>query len=1237
MKIGRNDLCSCGSDVKYKKCCLGKAGNVLTSENVGNDFELFIKTNNSIKLLKVLSLIQLIPKNHSKVVRLETIQNTVCENLTNNDLDVNYVAFQSIIHKQFASDYREDPSESSFTENLIFLNGNNIVFPGISSGSTNVNQILLSTTIIWKNELSEKSKNKIKEGAFLLLHIHNEIAKKLNYERFLYEDDYKGKIHFPTPEFLESNSHLFEFTIEDIQHIYTKFNIQNDIIKEFVSTPEEIKNHNGEETLLIQKPFIIYDDKYYLALPTAQMYSLNLFIRKVISENSELDILNKTYNKFINQEVYKYLVPYWSKIEFDSLLNEDESIWQFDTNKFAYVCYIHEDSNIKTEDRANEVIHNFKKEYKQTDIEFLSLHFFASYKIDEIVPHMFEGITEAKYQLAIDFFDFERINTYWDIDKLSFWKYAKAKNRLDEKDIIIAPFFSILTYYKWYVSNKESFFHSDDAIPNMISFDFSMQGEVIIEADKKNDKHLILYINDEKVLGYIPVYKTEKYAKIYTSEEIFEGSLKVALEKFSFPIWVSCKQQRDYLGKNFIDAILYWLNELHHPLNSLLKPLGKLPVEFILSFDEMLREFMNDGKQMPDNNKINIDFEINPDKRKIELTFPVGIFNALHREDNYGERIIMNSVIKCLNNLLIINGSEEIPEILIKNIIDEYIPLGKKKMILTSNSHDNIQSFDKYIPTVRYIYSADTSIVLEENVKWLNYSTPIPIKINDIEEKIKLCNDLINSLTNQIRNRINEYNSEKLLIHLMLRHESLIQKNGFKDIGLVARLECFSKYDDIIEEYKDFNSKLIKSSHAIRCLIEYVIAEPYYGNKTVNDDDTDFLLALISELIYYGSVKDSIKLGIDNPDMGLLPSGRIGMNHDFYENVLVKYSESVTFDEIHEYRESFDNRFRKEEVKKDGAKQDESLNSYYDKVDIAFQNDIGITLTKIHHILIFLSNHCFVNENSIYSCGELEFMQLLKDNSDLDGNEINAFVKFMSIVTRGKMDVPENESEYPEIYPWRYNREYSYIRRPILKLKAENNSYTILWSARHLDRALENLLAIFHSGLLKVNKEHKEINQLIKDRNNIKGTEFRNKVYEWLSDNTNLKIIKHEVKIRKSVFPNAVRDYGDIDILAFDLENKIIYSIECKNTKQVKIMYDFSSDVQNYLTKQLPKHIARGIWLEENLEQLSIKFDLDLLQFEVKPLVISSYQLPIKFIEKTQIPIYSFNEVKGKKIFNNNQ
>ena len=77
-KIGRNQPCPCGSGKKFKKCCIDKPiqhSNI--NSNRKNSFEEFVKNNKSTSLLKFFSLLQVLPENHGKIVRLEDIQTTI--------------------------------------------------------------------------------------------------------------------------------------------------------------------------------------------------------------------------------------------------------------------------------------------------------------------------------------------------------------------------------------------------------------------------------------------------------------------------------------------------------------------------------------------------------------------------------------------------------------------------------------------------------------------------------------------------------------------------------------------------------------------------------------------------------------------------------------------------------------------------------------------------------------------------------------------------------------------------------------------------------------------------------------------------------------------------------------------------------------------------------------------------------------------------------------------------------
>ena len=252
-KIGRNDPCPCGSGKKYKKCCIGKIDNRITKPR---DFKSYLRNNNTLELLKTFSLLQLIPKNHSKIVRLEVIQDTILNNLNTNNGSISYDLLQEVIHENFQDDYREDPSESSFTENITFLNGNNIVFTGIAHEATNTNQCLLNAIFFIENELSDSFKKKVKEGTLFVLHTLNEIALKLGYVRYIFEENYRERITFPSEEFIKKNKGLFFFSKKDIEQVYHKFSIEEDLIEEFTVEPKEVINHRGEETILIQKPFV---------------------------------------------------------------------------------------------------------------------------------------------------------------------------------------------------------------------------------------------------------------------------------------------------------------------------------------------------------------------------------------------------------------------------------------------------------------------------------------------------------------------------------------------------------------------------------------------------------------------------------------------------------------------------------------------------------------------------------------------------------------------------------------------------------------------------------------------------------------------------------------------------------------------------------------------------------------------------------------------------------------------
>jgi hypothetical protein len=225
------------------------------------------------------------------------------------------------------------------------------------------------------------------------------------------------------------------------------------------------------------------------------------------------------------------------------------------------------------------------------------------------------------------------------------------------------------------VRNHYSFFESDSFYSG-ISFSFDIQGDIVIETNSSNDKHLVKYIDDKMGLGYIPVYKSEKYLPIYQSEEINYGKYSKVIEVFNFPLWISLSRRKSNFGVHFIDAITFWFIELSKEIKKLLDPLGKLPVEFIIELDKKYNSFTSEDFNKIVEKEDDITYELLPALRKILFQININFFIRLHKNDNSGEQYLMSIILEAFSQLLVALNIDPIGSEVIKANILDNIPIG---------------------------------------------------------------------------------------------------------------------------------------------------------------------------------------------------------------------------------------------------------------------------------------------------------------------------------------------------------------------------------------------------------------------------------------------------------------------------------------------------------------------------------------------------------------------------------
>ena len=193
--------------------------------------------------------------------------------------------------------------------------------------------------------------------------------------------------------------------------------------------------------------------------------------------------------------------------------------------------------------------------------------------------------------------------------------------------------------------------------------------------------------------------------------------------------------------------------------------------------------------------------------------------------------------------------------------------------------------------------NSEVDILLDEIPLLIEKTKKIPKNIESEQDKKELFNTVTTMLLDTLNNEIQNFEFEFLLNVLLELHETLVWKREQNKSMIPAQILCFGNLEGELKEILEKDNKLVKTSLATRCLIEYIAAKPTKGSVNVSHDDIDRLLVLMHEIANYGFLSDAINFKLANPTIGKLDSGRIGISREFFDDKLKLFAEANTKEE----------------------------------------------------------------------------------------------------------------------------------------------------------------------------------------------------------------------------------------------------------------------------------------------------------------------------------------------------
>ncbi|MFB8101723.1 hypothetical protein ACFC3O_02640 [Streptomyces sp. NPDC056007] len=792
-------------------------------------------------------------------------------------------------------------------------------------------------------------------------------------------------------------------------------------------------------------------------------------------------------------------------------------------------------------------------------------------------------------------------------DPLFLWRFAQADEKLHIDARVHS--FSTLDNYGMYRDHEYSYYLSDGYRPTAVMVDSDFSQALRVSAHQRYDHHVVASPHRPALVPVLALYGV-KTAPIYrTHPAVPEDELLV--ETAGLQVWIGPSQDTAGALESFqemvIEAVAYWVWQISlaasKGLLAMADGLGR--VRITVSFDNtdawlkaLAGRVTQPGQKAP---------WLARQARSagpIHLELLAAGVDSLLVEDNSADRVI----VQVLAEAMVGNDST----LVVSDLVERFAPVGHKKML-----HGQARPMllrPGRLPATRLVQPAVSAFVLDELGQWLA-AEGIPQGVVSEDKRLEVLNKTVEHYFQRIQHLIAGLAPEGLIDQLMTRHEALIRAEAHGDQVLRSRLACFGISSQPATQIAKDSKERVAAAQASRFLIEYAAATPPSGDQPLTLDTYDTLLAIAADLISRATLSDAIRYDFSTAQLSLLESGRLGVSRgDQYETG----TDALALDRARAAMATAD------QVSALSAPRTAAAPSV--KVEEAMLAEFGFTLTDLAHgmveIIALGDEAC---DNEPFTLPFTRVQEHLGSTLGWTDDKTHAFLDGLSLRPR-----PKFLSVGADALPWRYNREWSYARRPLVRSTGVDGEM-LMWAPRHVLSTGPYWVYLLYSGRLKARSAtmKKLMGSIRQDHNK----EFEKESERALAG-AGCSITAHSVgKIagRRLMSPQG-DDLGDIDALGINLDQRTIFIVESKDFEMARNPSEMANEADALLRgdkSAVFKITRRAQWIRTHLALTLDHFtsSTDTRGWTVAPVVVTSRDLMSSRVLTSDVPVMAIHQL----------
>ncbi len=429
-------------------------------------------------------------------------------------------------------------------------------------------------------------------------------------------------------------------------------------------------------------------------------------------------------------------------------------------------------------------------------------------------------------------------------------------------------------------------------------------------------------------------------------------------------------------------------------------------------------------------------------------------------------------------------------------------------------------------------------------------------------------------------------------------------------------LACFGADAETTKELVEHRSESATAHRANRFLIEYVAAQPPQGDRLPTTRGYYQLLGLAQEIIERGTASDFLHFDLADFEVSILKSGRLGMNRDDPVDAAIKaYAAASGARAIRSAAEPLP-----------GDTYSAPASDIVNESADAMRSEYGFTLPDLREVCGGLLD--IGTADQVTRIARADALAKVAGARNLDPGVVNTVLNAITLTPRDKF-----MSIGPDAFPWRFNRNMSYVRRPLVLQGDE-----LVFGFRSVFGTGPYWYSSLTSGRLQASARTQPMKAYIsKARRRINDDYAADVAARLRSLGLAAELSVSKIGGVRIADPDGL-DLGDIDVLAWHPGTRTVLAVEAKDFEVARTPAEMSHEiVKLFRGKQgkkverstADKHARRVDWLSGNLAAVLAHIGAEAGPGEssVAGVIVTSEPLVTPLVASSTIPVIPFADL----------